>query len=274
MSSKPIIKIENLGKRYQIVASQMSHSHSIREGFTRWVKKMPHKGSVKEELWALKNLNLSIYPGQILGVIGVNGSGKSTLLKILARVTWPTTGKVTIQGRVSALLEVGTGFHLELSGRENIFLSGAILGMKKSEVIEYFDEIVAFSEVGKFLDTPVKRYSSGMFLRLAFSIISHLRSDVLILDEILAVGDVQFQLKCIKRIEALMKEGKTVIFVSHQFAKVEQLCNQTLWLKNGEVAGHGPTGEILENYYGYYNIQYQKPNSTSSSLPNPQLSSL
>jgi lipopolysaccharide transport system ATP-binding protein len=167
-------------------------------------------------------------------------------------VTWPTTGRIEIFGRVSALLEVGTGFHLELSGRENIFLSGAIHGMKKSEVIKYFDEIVEFSGVEKFLDTPVKRYSSGMFLRLAFSVMTYLKSDILIVDEILAVGDAQFQEKCLNKMRAIAKEGRTILFVSHQFDKVRFLCEQALWIKEGELFDQGPTADVLSRYEEFF----------------------
>lgn len=258
MSSKPIITVQNLGKKYMLADSRVSHSRSIMEELTSLIRGSSSFKHQTEEFWALKDLNFSIQPGETVGIIGTNGSGKSTLLKILARVTWPTTGRVEIQGRVSALLEVGTGFHLELSGRENVFLSGAMLGMKKAEVTKHFDEIVAFSGVERFLETPVKRYSSGMFLRLAFSIMTHLRSDVLIIDEILAVGDAQFQIKCLERMQMLVNEGRTILFVSHQFAKVQSLCKKTLWIKEGCLMDLGPTTGVISRYEEFYGL----PSST------------
>lgn len=255
MSSKPIITVQNLGKKYQLAESRISNSRSMAEELSSLIKGLPVRENQTKEFWALKDLNFSIQPGETVGIIGTNGSGKSTLLKILARVTWPTTGRVEIHGRVSALLEVGTGFHLELSGRENVFLSGAMLGMKKGEVKHYFDEIVAFSGVERFLDTPVKRYSSGMFLRLAFSIMTHLRSDVLIIDEILAVGDAQFQAKCLERMQALVNEGRTILFVSHQFAKVQSLCKKTLWIKEGSLVDSGHTEGVISRYEEFYGLK-------------------
>ncbi|NGX26948.1 MAG: Teichoic acids export ATP-binding protein TagH [Chlamydiae bacterium] len=217
-----MIKTQNLGKKY----------------------KLP----LREEFWALQGIDLEISPGEIVGLIGPNGSGKSTLLKILARVTWPSTGRLELSGRVGALLEVGTGFHTELTGRENIFLSGAILGMRRSEVKHHFDEIIAFSGVEDFLDIPVKKYSSGMFLRLAFSVMAHLKSEILIIDEIIAVGDQSFQEKCLQKIQSLADEGRTVILVSHQLDNIRTLCSRVLWLDHGRCIADGEPQPILEHY--------------------------
>jgi len=254
MSSKHIIKVENLGKKYFINESSFGNYRRLLEDLNFWRKKPELLKGNDREFWALQNINFAIEPGETLGIIGTNGSGKSTLLKILARVTWPTTGRIEIHGRISALLEVGTGFHLELTGRENIYLSGAMLGMKRQEVSKHFDEIVAFSGVEKFLDTPVKRYSSGMFLRLAFSIMAHLKNEILIIDEILAVGDAQFQAKCVDKIQSIVKEGRTIIFVSHQFAKVRSLCQKTLWIKEGQLFKTGSTEDVINSYEELMNL--------------------
>ena len=224
------------------------HYRSFREEITDWLKKPKTSQKKHEEFWALQDINLSINQGTAFGLVGSNGSGKSTLLKILARVTKPTTGRVEIHGRASALLEVGTGFHIELTGRENIFLSGAMLGMHRKEVVQRFDEIVSFSEIEKFLDTPVKKYSSGMFLRLAFSVMAHLETEILMIDEILAVGDSQFQEKCIKKMQSIIQQGRTVIFVSHQIERVKLLCNQAAWIQNGKLMDAGPTADVLSTY--------------------------
>ncbi len=248
MSSKPIISVKNLGKKYLINSNRVGNYRNLVEELTLWYKKPQKFKKAEEEFWALQDVNFSINAGDSVGIIGANGSGKSTLLKILARVTWPTTGRIEISGRISALLEVGTGFHLELSGRENIFLSGAMLGMKRAEVIDRFDEIIAFSGVEKFLDTPVKRYSSGMFLRLAFSIMAHLKSDILIVDEILAVGDAQFQIKCLEKMTSIVNDGRTVIFVSHQLEKIKMLCKNVLWIQKGHLIEAGPAEEVLDRF--------------------------
>ena len=259
MSSKPIITVKNLGKKYLLDEIRAGNYRNFVEELAFWVKNFRQSKQNKKEFWALQGINFSIYPGQTVGIIGTNGSGKSTLLKILARVAWPTIGRVEIFGRVSALLEVGTGFHLELSGRENIFLSGAMLGMKRSEVVKHFDEIVAFSGIEQFLETPVKRYSTGMFLRLAFSIMAHLKNDVLIIDEILAVGDAQFQAKCLQKMQDIVSEGRTILFVSHQFAKVRSLCQQTLWIKEGHLFDSGPTDRVINCYEEFYNLRKELP---------------
>jgi lipopolysaccharide transport system ATP-binding protein len=204
-----------------------------------------------EDFWALKNINLEIRKGDRLGIIGGNGAGKSTLLKILSRITEPTTGTVRMSGRVSSLLEVGTGFHPELTGRENIFLNGSILGMKRAEIKSTFDEIVTFADIEKFLDTPVKRYSSGMYVRLAFAVAAHLDPEILIVDEVLAVGDVQFQKKCIGKMREAGSEGRTVIFVSHNMAAIDALCQTAVQLDRGELVKYGSTREVLDNYLSH-----------------------
>ena len=208
-------------------------------------------------IWALKNISFELEQGEVLGVIGKNGAGKSTLLKILSRITDPTSGYAEIRGRVSSLLEVGTGFHQELSGRDNVYLNGTILGMKKKEIDNKFDEIVAFSEVEKFLDTPVKRYSSGMRVRLAFSVAAHLEPEILIIDEVLAVGDSAFQKKCLNKMEGVAKEGRTVLFVSHNMGMVSELCSKCLLLSNGEVEEIGDTKDIVSKYVSEYSVTGQ-----------------
>ena len=215
---------------------------------TAW-RAMPQPGSNPDIIWALKNVSFEIKQGEVLGLVGRNGSGKSTLLKILSRVTAPTEGEVRIKGRVASLLEVGTGFHHELTGRENIFLNGAILGMTKSEIRAKFDEIVEFSEVGQFIDTPVKRYSSGMHVRLAFAVAAHLEPEILIVDEVLAVGDAAFQKKCLGRMQEVAGEGRTVIFVSHSMETVRNLCQRAIWLKAGQLHQDGPAAEVVEAYF-------------------------
>jgi lipopolysaccharide transport system ATP-binding protein len=204
--------------------------------------------SSREEFWALNDISFEIKQGDRVGIIGRNGAGKSTLLKILSQITEPTNGRIFIKGRVASLLEVGTGFHPELTGRENIFLNGAILGMAKADITRKFDEIVAFAEVEKFLDTPVKRYSSGMYVRLAFAVAAHLEPDILIIDEVLAVGDVQFQKKCIGKIEEVGKEGRTIIFVSHSMTTIERLCKSAILLRNGRVSTWGTASEVVTAY--------------------------
>lgn len=244
------IKVENLGKSY-LVGHSAAHSErytALRDVIARNAKSLARKtrdmltgrpivqGDEVEEFWALKDINFEIKEGDRVGIIGRNGAGKSTLLKILSRITEPTTGRVTLNGRVASLLEVGTGFHPELTGRENIYLNGAILGMGHSEVQRKFDEIVDFAEIERFLDTPVKRYSSGMYVRLAFAVAAHLEPDILIVDEVLAVGDVAFQKKCMSRMNEVGVTGRTVLFVSHNMSAIEQLCNSVIMLRQGEIS--------------------------------------
>lgn len=207
------------------------------------------QGDTIEEFWALNDISFDVFSGEVVGIVGGNGAGKSTLLKILSRITEPTRGSVTLRGRVASLLEVGTGFHPELSGRENIFLNGAILGMSRAEIKRKFDEIVAFAEVEKFLDTPVKRYSSGMYVRLAFSVAAHLEPEILVVDEVLAVGDAQFQKKCLGKMQDVsQREGRTVLFVSHNMAAVKSLCTRAICLEKGHIVADGDTDAVLRRY--------------------------
>jgi lipopolysaccharide transport system ATP-binding protein len=249
---KPIIKVENLGKQYQIGAKAEVYS-TLRESIVSSLQKpfefLKSRSRIKKDnFWALRHLSFEIVPGEIVGIIGRNGAGKSTLLKILSRITEPTTGNAEIYGRIGSLLEVGTGFHPELTGRENVFLNGAILGMKREEIAKKFDEIVDFSEVEKFIDTPVKRYSSGMYMRLAFAIAANLEPEILIIDEVLAVGDSEFQKKCLGKLDDVSKSGRTVLFVSHQLGTISQLCEKTLVLDKGELQFFGQTQEAIDFY--------------------------
>jgi lipopolysaccharide transport system ATP-binding protein len=207
------------------------------------------QGDSVEEFWALKDVSFEVQEGDVLGIVGRNGAGKSTLLKVLSRITKPTVGRVTLRGRVASLLEVGTGFHPELTGRENIYLNGAILGMSRAEIRKKFDEIVAFAEIDRFLDTPVKRYSSGMYVRLAFAVAAHLEPEILIVDEVLAVGDADFQKKCLgKMSEVSRREGRTVLFVSHNMGVVTSLCPTAIWLEGGSIGERGPAREVISEY--------------------------
>jgi len=254
MQSDVAITINGLGKRYRIGEKRAPY-RTVREEVMsllgravaprRWRREL---SSHRAHIWALRDLSLSIRQGEAVGIIGRNGSGKSTLLKVLSRVTGPTEGEVRIRGRVGSLLEVGTGFHPELTGRENIYLNGAILGMRRNEIVECFDDIVAFAEVEQFLDTPVKRYSSGMFVRLAFAVAAHLRTEILIVDEVLAVGDVAFQRRCLERMGQLASEGRTVLFVSHGMAAVQRLCGTALLLADGRLEAYGVTADVVRAY--------------------------
>ncbi|HWY98738.1 MAG TPA: polysaccharide ABC transporter ATP-binding protein [Bacteroidia bacterium] len=249
---EPVIKVENLGKKYVLSHKRQERYVALRDVMTDKVKSLfRHKDTTfhpTEEFWALKDLSFEINKGDRIGIIGRNGAGKSTLLKILSRITEPTEGRITIEGRVSSLLEVGTGFHPELTGRENIFLNGSILGMRKNEIEAKFDEIVAFAEVEKFLDTPVKRYSSGMYVRLAFAVAAHLDPEILIVDEVLAVGDAEFQKKCLGKMEDVSKNGRTVLFVSHNMATISSLCTKTIVLDKGKLADMGDTDKVIHSY--------------------------
>ena len=221
--SKPIIEINHVGKRYQIGGRKPDNT--LRDTITGLFDyKKWHKP--KHDFWALQDINYTVMPGEAIGIIGRNGAGKSTLLKVLSQITPPTTGSITLRGRVASLLEVGTGFHPELTGRENIFLNGAILGMKRQEIIRNFDSIVSFAEIGEFIDTPVKRYSSGMYVRLAFAVAAHLEPEILIVDEVLSVGDAQFQKKCLGKMESIGQSGRTVLFVSHNMPSIQALCKK------------------------------------------------
>ena len=258
--SNTIIQVENLGKKYLIKHQQQGNYTALRDVITDKVKSLGKKiispwnhkqsstYSTTEEFWALKDISFKVKQGEVIGIIGRNGAGKSTLLKILSRITEPTTGRIRINGRVASLLEVGTGFHPELTGRENIFLNGAILGMGKAEIKRKFDEIVAFAEVEKFLDTPVKRYSSGMYVRLAFAVAAHLEPEILIVDEVLAVGDAQFQKKCLGKMEDVAVHGRTVLFVSHNMDAILRLCQKGIFLAEGRNMDMEKIENIVEIY--------------------------
>ncbi len=250
--SEPIIKVTGLGKRYIISHEGKESYTALRDIITKKARGFFSKkddGASREEFWALKDLNFEVERGQALGIIGRNGAGKSTLLKILSRITEPSTGRIEINGRVASLLEVGTGFHPELTGRENIFLNGAILGMSRAEIKRKFDEIVDFSGVEKFLDTPVKRYSSGMYVRLAFAVAAHLEPEILVVDEVLAVGDAEFQKKCLGKMNEVSREGgRTVLFVSHDINAIAQLCTKSLLLKSGNVELYADTPAVVSQY--------------------------
>ena len=246
---KPIISVEGLGKCYTIRHEGQTRYKSLREEIFKLPQRLLHRNAQsQEEFWALKDVRFDVMPGDRVGIIGRNGAGKSTLLKLLSRITEPTTGRITLRGRVASLLEVGTGFHPELTGRENIYLNGAVLGMTRAEVRRKFDEIVDFADVEKFLDTPVKRYSSGMYVRLAFAVAAHLEPEILIVDEVLAVGDAEFQKKCLGKMEAVGKEGRTVLFVSHNMAMVSALCTSGLLLLSGAAVGFGDIRAIVARY--------------------------
>ncbi len=251
-----VIRVENLSKRYRIGAREKANK-TFRETMMdmaaapfRRVRKIGRSAPPEETIWALKDVSLEVKRGEVLGIIGRNGAGKSTLLKILSRITEPTGGRVEIRGRLASLLEVGTGFHEELTGRENIYLNGAILGMKKAEIDRNFDEIVAFSEIEKFIDTPVKRYSSGMHVRLAFAVAAHLEPEILLVDEVLAVGDAQFQKKCLGKMGEVARGGRTVLFVSHNMAAVINLCNRAVLIDAGRLVDVGEADRLVQTYLG------------------------
>jgi lipopolysaccharide transport system ATP-binding protein len=259
----PVITIENLGKRYTIChqrANDDGMRHAIENAIRAPLKWLRHGWQNKKmrpvDFWALKDVSVQIQQGEVVGIIGGNGAGKSTLLKILSRITAPTEGRIRIDGRIASLLEVGTGFHQELTGRENIFLNGAILGMTHAEISRKFDEIVQFSGVEEFLDTPVKRYSSGMYVRLAFAVAAHLDPEILIVDEVLAVGDTAFQKKCLGKMGSFAESGRTVLFVSHNMEAIRTLCQRVIWMKDGRLHRDGKASEIVEDYF----------NSTSDEL--------
>ena len=258
----PAIRVQNLSKSYRL---GLTHGGSVREMvngaaarlFGRKRQSAPNRPPGRSDrtdadglFWALRDISFSIGPGEVVGVIGKNGAGKSTLLKVLSHITLPDAGRIEIRGRVASLLEVGTGFHPELTGRENVFLNGAILGMTKAEIRRQFDEIVGFAEIGEFIDTPVKRYSSGMYVRLAFAVAAHLDPEILIVDEVLAVGDASFQKKCLGKMSEVSSAGRTVLFVSHNMIAVQKLCQRAFWLAGGELAMSGPTAKICQSYLG------------------------
>lgn len=264
-----VIKVENLGKQYrlgQVGTGTISHDlnrwwHKARGKEDPYLKigetnDRSQKGT-SDLVWALKDINFEVKQGEVLGIIGKNGAGKSTLLKILSRVTGPTVGDIKVRGRIASLLEVGTGFHPELTGRENIFLNGAILGMSKQEISSKFDEIIAFSGVERYIDTPVKRYSSGMYVRLAFAVAAHLEPEILIVDEVLAVGDAEFQKKCLGKMKDVSGQGRTVLFVSHNITAIKYLCNKCLFLEKGRIDSIGETNQIIYNYNNSFKLSSQ-----------------
>lgn len=240
------IQVQSISKRYRIGELRRDYA-TLRDRVADFFRRRPQDPE-RAEVWALRDVDLDIPQGEAVGLIGHNGAGKSTLLKILSRITEPTSGRVLLHGRVASLLEVGTGFHPELTGRENIFLNGAILGMSRDEIRRNFDAIVAFSEIEKFLDTPVKRFSSGMYVRLAFAVAAHLTPEILLVDEVLAVGDIDFQRRCLGRMNEVARSGRTVIFVSHNLSSIEALCRTTVLMSRGQVTLQGPTREVLAGY--------------------------
>jgi lipopolysaccharide transport system ATP-binding protein len=246
MSSDLAISVRGLSKAYTIAHDAEKH-YTLAEAALAWLKN-PLKRSRRETFWALKDVSFEIKKGEVVGIIGRNGAGKSTLLKVLSRITGPTAGEVDLHGRVGSLLEVGTGFHPELTGRENIYLNGAILGMRRAEIRKQFDAIVDFAETEQFLDTPVKRYSSGMYVRLAFAVAAHLTPEILIVDEVLAVGDATFQKKCLGKMKEVGATGRTVLFVSHNMSVIQALCGECILLANGRIAFKGSTAEGVEQY--------------------------
>jgi len=257
--SSPIIKVSNLSKRYRIGAAEQgvkTFREAVVEGITFPLRNFARlrsltsfkNGDEEDIIWALKDVSFELNEGGVLGIIGKNGAGKTTLLKVLSRITEPTSGYAEMYGRLSSMLEVGTGFHPELTGRENIFLNGAILGMRKREIEGKFDEIVGFSEIEKYIDTPVKRYSSGMFVRLAFAVAAHLEPEILLIDEVLAVGDVAFQQKCLGKMGEVARGGRTVLFVSHNMGAIRSLCGDAIWLDNGQIVKRGIADEVVGEY--------------------------
>lgn len=244
---KPAVRFENVSKRYELGTGQTSIKRLIKKPIARLTGR---KNGVPESqvLWALKDVNFNIEPGSALGLVGPNGSGKTTSLKLLSRITFPTSGRVHINGRISALIELGAGFHPDLTGRENVYLNGTILGMKKEEIDKRFDQIVEFSGIERFIDTPVKRYSSGMYVRLGFSVAAHVEPDVLLVDEVLAVGDAQFRQKCARRIEELQEIGTTIVFVAHNLYLVRSVCDKAVFLLKGQVQQQGDVDEVLNKY--------------------------
>ncbi len=255
------VRVDGLSKQYRIGVRQKHHS-TLRDHLVANLKSLFGRnghsplsrnplesvGRALDTFWALKDVSFEVKEGEVLGIIGRNGAGKSTLLKMLSRITEPTHGRIELNGRVSALLEVGTGFHGELTGRENVYLNGTILGMKRAEIARKFDEIVAFAEVEQFIDTPVKHYSSGMYLRLAFAVAAHLEPEILIVDEVLAVGDASFQKKCLGKMSGVAKEGRTIFFVSHNMPAVTRLCERVICLNEGKLCADGPSHEVVKAY--------------------------
>ena len=253
----PAIIVENLAKKYYL--GRVRHETSFREAVTGWTHRLFSRSAREEQaIYALRNVSFQVKRGEVVGIIGRNGAGKSTLLKLLSRITYPTDGEVRVRGRIGSLLEVGTGFHHELTGRENIYLNGSILGMTKKEITRKLDAIIAFSGVEKFIDTPIKRYSSGMRLRLGFAVAAHLDPDILLVDEVLAVGDAEFQKKCLRAMDDLHSGGRTVLFVSHNMAAVEHLCPRCIWIEGGTIREDGPSHEVIRHYLSAFVAPHEK----------------
>lgn len=279
---RPIIKVNNISKQYALDARTNSpvRYETLREtmvtAFRSSLGRLRGNGYTKQTFWALKDVSFEVNPGEVLGIIGPNGAGKSTLLQILSRIVEPTSGYAELYGQVGSLLEIGTGFHPDLTGRENIFLNGAVLGMKRSETSARFDEIVAFSGIERFLETPVKRYSSGMYVRLAFSVAAHFNPEILIIDEVLAVGDAEFQLKCFAKMREVIKSGRTILLVTHSMPVITQLCQNALLIKAGRIEKMGPAAEVVDYYQ--HSVTPQESLLTPPSAPtdpgeNPTISS-
>jgi lipopolysaccharide transport system ATP-binding protein len=258
MSDEPVILVEHVRKRFRLGQARNQHPTlrdslaGVAEGFARQMRRLaggaPDPRVEAQTLWALDDVSFSVRRGEIVGLIGPNGAGKTTLLKVLSRITEPTSGYARVRGRLGSLLEVGTGFHLELTGRENVFLSGAILGMRRADIRRRFDEIVAFAELDRFIDTPVKFYSSGMYLRLAFAVAAHLEPEILLVDEVLAVGDASFQRKCLAKMDEVAHHGRTILFVSHNMVAMENLCERAIWLREGRLVEDGPADAVISRY--------------------------
>lgn len=271
------ICVENVSKRFRLGqdAGYSRLSESLQAAVTCWIpsrnaRQQNHeKGSESQDFWALKDVSFDVKQGEVLGIIGRNGAGKSTLLKILSRITRPTSGRIGTRGRVGSLLEVGTGFHPELTGRENVFLNGSILGMKRTDIVRKFDEIVAFAELGEFIDTPVKRYSSGMYARLAFSVAAYLEPEILIIDEVLAVGDAKFQKQCLGKMSDVAKQGRTVLFVSHNMAAIKTLCQRAVVLDKGKMTSSGSVKLAIEQYLGLHESYAKLPVVTLKNCKHP-----
>ena len=276
--SEPSISVQNISKVYHLgTINRRTLADEIQYGWLKLRGKDPvaHMGTVgakanqrNPEFWALRDVSFDVKQGDIVGIIGRNGAGKSTLLKILARITEPTAGGAVLNGRLGSLLEVGTGFHPELTGRENVYMNGTILGMKRREIAERFDEIVEFSGVSKFIDTPVKRYSSGMYVRLAFAVAAHLNPEILLVDEVLAVGDLAFQRKCLGKMKEVASGGRTVLFVSHNMGAIQRLCDSTIWLSGGQLKMYDKTGEVHEQYMKSEDMSVPDLRSQINALPN------
>lgn len=257
---KPIIRVQNISKQFRINTGERGSVRydTLRESLVKAVrsplKRLRRNGQAANDMfWALKDVSFEVMPGEVMGIIGPNGAGKSTLLTILSRIIEPTRGRAELYGRVASLLEVGTGFHPDLSGRENIYLNGAVLGMKRREIEARFDEIVAFAEIEKFIDTAVKRYSSGMYVRLAFAVAAHLNPEILIVDEVLAVGDASFQKKCLGKMDDVTRSGRTILFVTHNLGMITHLCEHAILLQEGRIKMTGPAAEVVDQYNAIWN---------------------